>query len=144
MIPESDIIFALTDNDNNLIKSAILDGQFDINTRFHTSKQTILHMAIIAHNTSLIDFLLSHNADIDAEDINGITPLGLATCIPLKNQILTTLLYHIKETSKAEDIIKALYLSKTSIDNKILYRLISFSNWRIPVTIIDICIKRVD
>lgn len=45
-----------------------------------TSGQTLLHLATILNFSQVVEFLLSHEVDIDARDKNGFTALHFAAC----------------------------------------------------------------
>lgn len=72
---KSGFLKAVIDNDITWVEDAL--KELDINS-FIDSKMTALHYAIKAHNTEMINFLLSRGAEVDIGDINGITPLHLA------------------------------------------------------------------
>jgi len=52
----------------------------DINAQ-DCSKKSVLHAAVIGGDVNIIKYLIKHGATIDAEDIQGVTPLLYAICI---------------------------------------------------------------
>lgn len=150
MITKREFFSAILSNNIEIVKTAILKENFDINTYHECSKQTALHMAIFNCNIPLLEFLLDHKADINAQDKYQLTPMISAkTCMQLNNnqdkkeaylQIIRILLQHVTETSNPEDIIRSFKVLHILSDNdySLLHRLTYFTNWRIVVAAIKV------
>ncbi|CAH0549306.1 unnamed protein product [Brassicogethes aeneus] len=73
----SPLIFAVSKNHTETAKFLINQGA-DVNLRDSKDNATALHDAALTENVEIANVLLSKDADIDAQDINGKSPLIFA------------------------------------------------------------------
>lgn len=70
---------AVQENDMELVQSLIVSGKYDLNiTSYDENEMTVLHYAVDRGNKEMVELLLSHNANVNATDYEGNTPLILA------------------------------------------------------------------
>lgn len=83
-----------------LVKKAIIENKFDVNTPSSCSGQTMLHMACSELQIPLIEFLIEQGANTSIKDKYGCTPL----------RVLLAYMSIDKDQKRKEDYIYALVL----------------------------------
>jgi ankyrin repeat protein len=79
LIEKSSLLgYAVCYNSSQIVET-LLEGQGDTNVIFGTTSSPILHLAISNSNTDIVRLLVDKNADVNAIDIHGRTPLMEAT-----------------------------------------------------------------
>ncbi|KAJ3612315.1 hypothetical protein NHX12_020591 [Muraenolepis orangiensis] len=81
----------------------------NLGDKYH--KNTALHWAVLAGNTTVISLLLDASANVDAQNIKGETPLDLA-----KQRKNTWMMTHLQEARQAKGYDSPSYLKRLKID----------------------------
>uniref|UniRef100_A0A8K9XI98 Palmitoyltransferase n=1 Tax=Oncorhynchus mykiss TaxID=8022 RepID=A0A8K9XI98_ONCMY len=85
----------------------------NLGDKYH--KNTALHWAVLAGNTTVITLLLDSNSNVDAQNIKGETPLDLA-----KQRKNVWMVNHLQEARQAKGYDSPGYLKKLKMDKKIM------------------------
>ncbi|KAI7792092.1 palmitoyltransferase ZDHHC17, partial [Triplophysa rosa] len=83
----------------------------NLGDKYH--KNTALHWAVLAGNTTVISLLLEANANVDSQNIKGETPLDLAK--QRKNVWMTN---HLQEARQAKGYDSPSYLKRLKMDKE--------------------------
>uniref|UniRef100_A0AAQ4NWB9 Palmitoyltransferase n=1 Tax=Gasterosteus aculeatus aculeatus TaxID=481459 RepID=A0AAQ4NWB9_GASAC len=81
----------------------------NLGDKYH--KNTALHWAVLAGNTTVISLLLDANANVDAQNIKGETPLDLA-----KQRKNVWMINHLQEARQAKGYDSPSYLKRLKMD----------------------------
>uniref|UniRef100_A0A8C5BLC0 Palmitoyltransferase n=1 Tax=Gadus morhua TaxID=8049 RepID=A0A8C5BLC0_GADMO len=81
----------------------------NLGDKYH--KNTALHWAVLAGNTTVISLLLEANSNVDAQNIKGETPLDLA-----KQRKNVWMINHLQEARQAKGYDSPSYLKRLKID----------------------------
>ncbi|KAK7878146.1 hypothetical protein WMY93_031227 [Mugilogobius chulae] len=84
----------------------------NLGDKYH--KNTALHWAVLAGNTTVISLLLDANANVDAQNIKGETPLDLA-----KQRKNVWMINHLQEARQAKGYDSPSYLKRLKSDKDI-------------------------
>uniref|UniRef100_A0A8C6KFA7 Palmitoyltransferase n=1 Tax=Nothobranchius furzeri TaxID=105023 RepID=A0A8C6KFA7_NOTFU len=85
----------------------------NLGDKYH--KNTALHWAVLAGNTTVISLLLDANANVDAQNIKGETPLDLA-----KQRKNVWMINHLQEARQAKGYDSPSYLKRLKMDKKVM------------------------
>uniref|UniRef100_A0A8C3B3F0 Palmitoyltransferase n=1 Tax=Cyclopterus lumpus TaxID=8103 RepID=A0A8C3B3F0_CYCLU len=85
----------------------------NLGDKYH--KNTALHWAVLAGNTTVISLLLDANANVDAQNIKGETPLDLA-----KQRKNVWMINHLQEAWQAKGHDSPSYLKRLKMDKKVM------------------------
>uniref|UniRef100_A0A7N6AFH2 Palmitoyltransferase n=1 Tax=Anabas testudineus TaxID=64144 RepID=A0A7N6AFH2_ANATE len=85
----------------------------NLGDKYH--KNTALHWAVLAGNTTVISLLLDANANVDAQNIKGETPLDLA-----KQRKNVWMINHLQEARQAKGYDSPSYLKRLKMDKVML------------------------
>uniref|UniRef100_A0AAR2JX42 Palmitoyltransferase n=1 Tax=Pygocentrus nattereri TaxID=42514 RepID=A0AAR2JX42_PYGNA len=85
----------------------------NLGDKYH--KNTALHWAVLAGNTTVISLLLESNANVDAQNIKGETPLDLA-----KQRKNVWMINHLQEARQAKGYDSPSYLKRLKMDKKVM------------------------
>lgn len=88
---------AITNNNLDELKNLLKDNNFDVN--LIQNGQTLLHHAVKNKSLKVVEFLLEKNADCNASNTAGQTPLSIA-CEECYNEISTLISLHITKRYK--------------------------------------------
>uniref|UniRef100_A0A1A8LHE1 protein S-acyltransferase n=1 Tax=Nothobranchius pienaari TaxID=704102 RepID=A0A1A8LHE1_9TELE len=83
----------------------------NLGDKYH--KNTALHWAVLAGNTTVISLLLDANANVDAQNIKGETPLDLA-----KQRKNVWMINHLQEARQAKGYDSPSYLKRLKMDKE--------------------------
>uniref|UniRef100_A0A8C7VMU4 Palmitoyltransferase n=1 Tax=Oncorhynchus mykiss TaxID=8022 RepID=A0A8C7VMU4_ONCMY len=83
----------------------------NLGDKYH--KNTALHWAVLAGNTTVITLLLDSNSNVDAQNIKGETPLDLA-----KQRKNVWMVNHLQEARQAKGYDSPGYLKKLKMDKE--------------------------
>ncbi|KTF83800.1 hypothetical protein cypCar_00030414, partial [Cyprinus carpio] len=83
----------------------------NLGDKYH--KNTALHWAVLAGNTTVISLLLEANANVDAQNIKGETPLDLA-----KQRKNVWMINHLQEARQAKGYDSPSYLKRLKMDKE--------------------------
>uniref|UniRef100_A0AAR2KKS9 Palmitoyltransferase n=1 Tax=Pygocentrus nattereri TaxID=42514 RepID=A0AAR2KKS9_PYGNA len=83
----------------------------NLGDKYH--KNTALHWAVLAGNTTVISLLLESNANVDAQNIKGETPLDLA-----KQRKNVWMINHLQEARQAKGYDSPSYLKRLKMDKE--------------------------
>uniref|UniRef100_A0A7N8WT53 Palmitoyltransferase n=1 Tax=Mastacembelus armatus TaxID=205130 RepID=A0A7N8WT53_9TELE len=83
----------------------------NLGDKYH--KNTALHWAVLAGNTTVISLLLDANANVDAQNIKGETPLDLA-----KQRKNIWMINHLQEARQAKGYDSPSYLKRLKMDKE--------------------------
>uniref|UniRef100_A0A8C5DXC1 Palmitoyltransferase n=1 Tax=Gouania willdenowi TaxID=441366 RepID=A0A8C5DXC1_GOUWI len=83
----------------------------NLGDKYH--KNTALHWAVLAGNTTVISLLLDANANVDAQNIKGETPLDLA-----KQRKNVWMINHLQEARQAKGYDSPSHLKKLKMDKE--------------------------
>uniref|UniRef100_A0A8C3B232 Palmitoyltransferase n=1 Tax=Cyclopterus lumpus TaxID=8103 RepID=A0A8C3B232_CYCLU len=83
----------------------------NLGDKYH--KNTALHWAVLAGNTTVISLLLDANANVDAQNIKGETPLDLA-----KQRKNVWMINHLQEAWQAKGHDSPSYLKRLKMDKE--------------------------
>ncbi|KAB5541857.1 hypothetical protein PHYPO_G00084760 [Pangasianodon hypophthalmus] len=92
----------------------------NLGDKYH--KNTALHWAVLAGNTTVISLLLEANANVDAQNIKGETALDLA-----KQRKNVWMINHLQEARQAKGYDAPSYLKRLKMDKEFRQKLMLFT-----------------
>uniref|UniRef100_A0A674N3I1 Palmitoyltransferase n=1 Tax=Takifugu rubripes TaxID=31033 RepID=A0A674N3I1_TAKRU len=110
----------------------------NLGDKYH--KNTALHWAVLAGNTTVISLLLDANANVDAQNIKGETPLDLA-----KQRKNVWMINHLQEARQAKGYDSPSYLKRLKMDkvqNRTrARRAASFSGRTLTISVLEVSLR---